>query len=109
MSEHGNKMGLGRMQLEHEQIAAETATRRQLAVEEQMNEDVQTTQSRLQRAEERERVEAHVQEIKKSFYCEVCNSPSRVTLLSIARLLSCTASLPPGQHSSRGMRISSVA
>lgn len=66
-------MGLGRMQLEHEQIAAETATRRQLAVEEQMNEDVHTTQSRLQRAEQREKVEAQVQEIKKSFYCEVCN------------------------------------
>lgn len=66
-------MGLGRMQLEHDQIAAETTTRRQLAVEEQMNEDLQTTQSRLQRAEEREKVEAHVQEIKKSFYCGVCN------------------------------------
>lgn len=65
-------MGLGRMQLEHEQIAAETGTRRQLTVEEQMNEDLQTTQSRLQRAEDRERVEAHVQEIKRSFYCAVC-------------------------------------
>jgi hypothetical protein len=67
-------MGLGRMQLEHEQIAAETATRRQLDVEAQMNEDAETTQSRLQRAEERERVEAHVQEIKRSFFCEVCNT-----------------------------------
>lgn len=78
-------MGLGRMQLEHDQIAAETATRRQLTVEEQMNEDLQTTHNRLQRAEEREKTEAHVQEIKKSFFCEV-----RVTHIHCISTSPCT-------------------
>jgi hypothetical protein len=67
----GTKMGLGRMELEHNTVAAETATRRQLTVEEQLHEDSEARQSRLQRVEERERVEAHVQQIKRSFYCEV--------------------------------------
>ena len=64
-------MGLGRAQLEQSIVEAETATRRQLDVEQQMQETEMQRQQRMQRAEEREMVVKQVADMNRTFYCEV--------------------------------------
>jgi hypothetical protein len=65
-------MGLGRQSHEEALVAAETASRRQLTVEAQLQEDEEQRQDRLLREEEKARTHAHVQETRRAFHCEVC-------------------------------------
>lgn len=65
-------MGLGRAQLELSIVEAETATRRQLNVEQQMRETDEQREQRMQRAGHREVVEKQVADMNRTFYCEVC-------------------------------------
>lgn len=70
-------MGLGRAQLEQSLVEAETATRRQLDVEQQMRETETQRDERMQRAEQREMVEKQVADMNRTFYCEVCPTAFR--------------------------------
>jgi len=65
-------MGLGRAQLEQSIVEAETSTRRQLDVEQQMRETETQREQRMQRAGHREVVEKQVADMNRTFYCEVC-------------------------------------
>jgi hypothetical protein len=76
-------MGLGRQSQEEALVAAETASRRQLTVEAQLQEDEEQRQGRILREEEKARTRAHVQEMQRAFYCEVCSSVSGVYVCSI--------------------------
>lgn len=64
-------MGLGRGAQEESLLAAETAGRKQLATEAQLNEGEEQRAQRLQRAEEHARVRQHVKDMQRAFYCEV--------------------------------------
>eukprot|EP00892_Ulva_mutabilis_P004815 jgi/Ulvmu1/2705/UM014_0161.1 len=68
----GSRMGLGRAQLEQSIVEAETSTRKQLQVEQQMRENDTQREQRVQRAEQREMVEKQVADMNRTFYCEVC-------------------------------------
>jgi hypothetical protein len=72
----GSRMGLGRGAQEESLLAAETAGRKQLAIEAQLNEGDEERVQRLQRAEEQARVRQHVKDMHREFYCEVWLSHS---------------------------------
>jgi hypothetical protein len=68
--DNASRLGLGRIAMEQALVNAETATRRQLTVEEQLLESAEQRVQRLQRVEERSRVEQEVADMNRKFFCE---------------------------------------
>ena len=67
----GSQQGLGRAAHEGELIAAETASRRQLAAEAQLHEDEGAREQRRQRAAAQAATQATVKAMTRDFYCKV--------------------------------------
>jgi hypothetical protein len=67
----GSRAGLGRSAQEEQLLAAETARRKQLAVEAQASEGEEQRAQRLERAADQARVKETVREMHRAFYCEV--------------------------------------